>query len=72
MNIPCLASTLALRSSTARQTRALPLCITTHQSAPTWRAKLEDDPGPTIVTMRSLAASESVARANKQKAPTSP
>lgn len=41
-------------------------------SAPRWRAKLVDDPGPTIVTMRGLAASESVARANKQKAPTSP
>lgn len=40
----------------------------TPRSAPAWRAKLEADPGPTSKTMRSLAAIESVALANREHA----
>jgi hypothetical protein len=38
----------------------------TPRSAPAWRARLEADPGPTAKTIRSLAAIESVALANRE------
>lgn len=40
----------------------------TPASAPTWRAKLEADPGPTAATIRGLAAIDSVARTNREHA----
>jgi hypothetical protein len=40
----------------------------TPASAPSWRLKLEADPGPTSAALRSLAAVATVARSNREHA----